>query len=55
MLLVATLYHAALGIQVVIEDYIHHEGWKFFLLIGMKFAFLVLGVAAVFSVLKLAI
>jgi succinate dehydrogenase / fumarate reductase membrane anchor subunit len=55
MLLVATLYHAALGIQVVIEDYIHHEGWKFFWLICMKFVFLVLGVAAVFSVLKLAI
>lgn len=55
LLIVATLYHAALGIQVVVEDYIHHEGWKFAWLIAVKLVFFVLGVTAIFSVLKLAV
>lgn len=51
----ASFWHAALGLQVVIEDYIHHEGWKLLWIVAAKFACVALATAAVFSVLKLAL
>ncbi|WP_420563361.1 succinate dehydrogenase, hydrophobic membrane anchor protein [Thalassobaculum sp.] len=54
LLIGATFYHAQLGLQVVIEDYIHNEGLKLAVLVLVKFATIVLGVAAIFAVLKIA-
>jgi succinate dehydrogenase / fumarate reductase membrane anchor subunit len=55
LLLVATFYHGALGLQVVIEDYVENETLKFALLIVMKLAAFILAALGVFAVLKLAI
>ena len=54
LLIVATFYHGALGLQVVIEDYVHHEGAKLAALIavnGLSLLFGLTGVLAVLTVL----
>lgn len=54
LLIAATFHHLHLGLQTVIEDYIHAEGPKIAILLVIKLTSIALGVAAAFAVLKVA-
>jgi len=54
LLVIATFVHMALGVQVVIEDYVHHEAAKVVSLLVLRLACWALGAAALFAVLRVA-
>ena len=55
LLLIGTLvYHSLLGVQVVVEDYVHHHGLKIATMLLLTFAHVVVAALAVFAVLRIA-
>ena len=52
LFLFTAFYHASLGLQVVIEDDIHHEKAKVAALIAMKLAMVLLGAVSILAVLR---
>lgn len=55
ILIVATFYHAALGLQVVIEDYASAEGTQVGAIVIMRFIMSLLAAISVVAVFKVAV
>ena len=51
--IVIGLHHGQLGLQVVIEDYIHGDGWKLALIVAVRFVAVIFGLAATVAILRI--
>ena len=54
LLIVTTFWHLKMGLQVIVEDYVHEEGLKLFAIVLLNFFAIGGGALAFFSVLKIA-
>jgi len=54
LLIASSFWHMKLGLQVVVEDYVHVDGNKLFLVMLLNFAVIAGAALAAFSVLKIA-
>ncbi|MBO6781945.1 MAG: succinate dehydrogenase, hydrophobic membrane anchor protein [Alphaproteobacteria bacterium] len=55
LLIVAVFHHGQLGLQVVIEDYVHTKWLEVALILAVKGAAIFFGVASVYAVIAIAL
>ncbi len=55
LFLASVFYHSYLGVQVVVEDYVHNDGLKVVTLVASAFLHALLAVAGTFAVLRIAL
>ena len=53
LFIITSFYHASLGIQTVIEDYVHDKGMKTLFIILCQFGLFAAGFIALFALMKI--